>query len=259
MRPVLFELGPISIYSWGVMVAIGFLVGLFLARSEARRVKVSPDAITDLAIYLLVAGIIFGRLVYILFDLSYFKENLLRIFMIQEGGLAIHGSLLGGVLVGYWFSRSHKISFGKIADIIAPSLILGQAIGRIGCFLNGDSYGKVSTLPWAVQFVGLSERRHPTQLYEAVLNLLVFIVIWKLRDKKKFDGYLFLIYLILYSIVRSAVEIFRSSEYIFKPLTYAQGASILIVLVSYMIIRFHKKNNMSASNKLSFDKRGVKI
>jgi prolipoprotein diacylglyceryl transferase len=258
LRPVLFELGPISIYSWGAMVAIGFLVGLVFARREAVRVKVSPDVITDLAIYLLIAGIIFGRLIYIVFDFSYFRGNLLRIFMIQEGGLAIHGSLLGGVLVGYWFSRRHKISFGKIADIIAPSLILGQAIGRIGCFLNGDSYGKVSTLPWAVQFVGFSERRHPTQLYEAVLNLLVFIVIWKLRSRKKFDGYLFLIYLILYSIVRSIVEIFRSSEYIFKPLTYAQGASIIIIIVSYMIISFYEKNNISAKNKLNFDERGMK-
>ncbi|MBI4743438.1 MAG: prolipoprotein diacylglyceryl transferase [Actinobacteria bacterium] len=246
----MFEIGPISVYSWGVMVAIGFLVGLFLARREAIRAKISPDAITDLAIYLLIAGIIFGRFVYIIFDLSYFKENPLRIFMIQEGGLAIHGSLLGGVLVGYWFSRRHKISFGKLADIIAPSLVLGQTIGRIGCFLNGDSYGKITTLPWGVQFIGFSEKRHPTQIYEAVLNLIVFIIIWKWKDRKKFEGHLFLIYLILYSIVRSIVEIFRSSEYILKPLTYAQGASVLIIIVSCLLIKFYKKDLLVERKKL---------
>jgi len=237
MRPILVQLGPLPIYSWGFMVAIGFIAGLFVATWEAKRVGVAPEKIMDLSLFLLIAGLIFGRLVYILFDLEPFLKHPLNILVFQSGGLAIHGSILGGVLVGYWFSRRYKISFGKLADIVAPALILGQAIGRIGCFLNGDSYGKVTNVAWAVQFPGLIGPRHPTQLYEAGINFLIFLIVWSWRGKKRFDGHLFLIYLILYSTGRFFVEIFRESQVIAGPITYAQAASIAIILGSYLVIR----------------------
>lgn len=245
MRPILIQLGPLPIYSWGFMVAIGFIAGLFVATREAKRVGVAPEKIMDLSLFLLIAGLIFGRLVYILFDLKPFLKHPLQILVIQSGGLAIHGSILGGILVGYWFSRRNQISFGKLADIVAPALILGQAIGRLGCFLNGDSYGKITNLPWAVQFPGLLGARHPTQLYEAGLNFLVFLIIWRWRTKKEFDGHLFLVYLILYSTGRFFVEIFRESQYLYQPITYGQAASIAIILGSYLVVRYKVRSQKS--------------
>lgn len=239
--PVLIRIGPISIYSWGVMVALGFLVGILISGRETKRKGLPSQLIYDLALYLLVGGLVVGRLVFVLFNLSYYLENPLQILMFQNGGLAIHGSLLGGLLAGYWFAKKRKLSLGKLADIVAPGLILGQAIGRIGCFLNGDSYGKITTLPWAVKFQDLEGLRHPAQLYEASLNLLVFGIIWSLRKKEKFDGYFLLLYLILYSAVRFVVEIFRESQILIKPFTVAQAASLVLITVSLLLIQGREK------------------
>ncbi len=223
------------------MVALGFLAGIMISRSEMKRKGLPFQLIYDLALYLLIGGLTVGRLIFVLFNLPYYLANPLQILMFQNGGLAIHGSLLGGLLAGYWFARRHKLSLGRLADIVAPGLILGQAIGRIGCFLNGDSYGKVTALPWAVKFQGLEGLRHPTQLYEAGLNLLVFAIIWSFRKNGKFDGYIFLVYLILYSIVRFVVEIFRESQILINPLTVAQVASLAIIIVSFLVIQNGEK------------------
>lgn len=219
------------------MVALGFLVGILIAGRELKRKGLPSQLIYDLALYLLIGGLLVGRLVFVLFNLGYYLQNPLQVLMFQNGGLAIHGSLLGGLVAGYLFSRARKLSLGKLADAVAPGLIMGQAIGRIGCFLNGDSYGKITSLPWAVKFQGLDGLRHPTQLYEAALNLLVFGILWSLRKKEKFDGYLFLLYLILYSSVRFVVEAFRESQVLVSPLTVAQAASLAIIAVSFFIIQ----------------------
>lgn len=237
MYPVLIHLGPISIYSWGFMVALGFLAGILIGGREMKRKGLPSQLIYDLALYLLIGGLLVGRLVFVAFNLTYYLQNPLQILMFQSGGLAIHGSLLGGLIAGYLFARARKLSLGKLADVVAPGLIMGQAIGRIGCFLNGDSYGKITSLPWAVKFQGLEGLRHPTQLYEAALNLLVFGILWKLRKKEKFDGFLFLLYLALYSAGRFAVEIFRESLVVVEPLTVAQVASLAIIAVSLFIIQ----------------------
>jgi phosphatidylglycerol:prolipoprotein diacylglycerol transferase len=228
------------------MVALGFLAGILVAGREMKRKGMPSQLIYDLALYLLIGGLVVGRLVFVAFNLGFYLKNPLQILMFQNGGLAIHGSLLGGLAAGYLFSRGRKLSLGRLADAVAPALILGQAIGRIGCFLNGDSYGKITSMPWAVNFPGLEGFRHPTQLYEAGLNFVVFAVLWSLRKKEKFDGYLFLLYLVLYSIVRFVVEIFRESQILVSPLTVAQVASLAIIGGAVLIIM--RKARVSAGS-----------
>lgn len=242
MRPILFKIGPLTVYSWGVTFVVAFIVGLLLSLREAKRKNIPPEKIVDLSLYLLVGGLLGSRLLFILFeDLPFYLKNPLQILMIWQGGLSYHGALLGGLLVTLWFSRRGKISLGKLADILTPALALGLSIGRVGCFLGGHCHGKISKLPWAVQFIGLAGRRHPTQLYEMFLDLLVFAFIWVRREKIKFEGHLFLLYLILYSLVRIFVEIFRESKVLFGPVTYAQLISFLIIIGALIAIRRQRK------------------
>jgi prolipoprotein diacylglyceryl transferase len=241
MYPVLAKIGPLTIYSWGFMVGLGVLVGFVLARKQARREDLAPSLVDYWLIYLVLGGIVGGRLVYVLLNPRSYLHNPLEIFLLQQGGMAIHGAILGGAIAGYLFSRRQNISFGKLADITAPALIIGQAIGRLGCFLNGDSYGRVTTLPWAVNFPGVFGARHPTQLYESFLNFLIFIFLWRARKNTKFAGQLFLYYLILYSLARSFVEVFRESPYVLGPLTLAQLASAVIFITSLTIINWKLK------------------
>ncbi|MFQ5574610.1 MAG: prolipoprotein diacylglyceryl transferase [Terriglobia bacterium] len=240
MRPILIEIGPLTIYSWGVAFVAAFLIGYFITMREAARKEIERDDVTALALYLLIGGLVFARLVSVLVnEPGYYFDNPLRILAFWEGGLAYHGALLGGFLGGLLFSRLAKIRLGVLADLITPALAVGLAIGRIGCFLGGHCHGVVSSVPWAVSFPGLVGRRHPTQIYESVLDFVVFGIIWARRKEPKFDGYLFLTYLILYSFVRIGVEVFRESAHLYGPVTYAQAVSVLIIAGSLVIIRMN--------------------
>lgn len=237
MYPVLFEIGPLPIRSWGVLVMLGFLAGLWIASREARRRGLDPNHILDFSLYGLIAALIGARLTFVLLDFSAFLENPLQIVYLQMGGMSIHGAVIGGAIAGGLFAWRYKIPFWKLANVFAPGLILGQAIGRIGCFLNGDSYGKLtdSFVGMSFEAAGVPGLRHPTQLYEMVLDLGVFAVLWVLRTKKGWEDRVFLMYLILYSVVRIGVEAFREAEILFDPVTVAQGASAVIIALALVL------------------------
>jgi phosphatidylglycerol:prolipoprotein diacylglycerol transferase len=243
MHPVLIKIGSLTIYSWSFMVFLGILVGFGLARKQAIEESLDPSLIERWLIYLVLGGVVGGRILYVLLNPESYIHNPVEIFLLQRGGMAIHGAILGGAIAGYLFSRRQNISFGKLADITAPALVMGQAIGRLGCFLNGDSYGRVTTLPWAVNFPGIFGARHPTQLYESFLDFLIFIFLWRTRKNIKFAGQLFLYYLILYSLARSFVEIFRESPHVWGPITLAQLASGVIFIISLAIIGWKLKTS----------------
>jgi len=220
MYPIIAKIGPFTIYSYGMMVAIAFLFGVFIARLEAVRKKVNPDLVYDLGFYLLIGSIIGARVYYIFFfDLKSFLESPLSIFKIWQGGLSIHGGIFAGIITGLIFSRFRKISFWVLADWIAPSIILGQAIGRIGCFLNGCCGGV---------------KGHPTQIYELILDFSGFLLLWNLRKKIKFEGGLFLLYLMMYSVIRIIVSQFRGDNlYLWGTgLTLADLTSILMFIIA---------------------------
>lgn len=246
MYPVLFKIGPITIYSYGVMFALAFIVGIYLARKRALAVGIESKIIMDLGIYILLSSIVGARLFYVLSNLSHYKEYPLEIIF-SRYGFVFYGGLILGTIVGIWYVKSKKLSIGKIADVIAPSIAMGEAIGRIGCLLNGCCYGKATTLPWGIilpqndtlELVPL----HPTQLYSSLSNLIIFYILTYLWKKRKFDGQIFLLYLILYAITRFIIEIYRGDNpYIFLHLTLSQILSILIGLgaISIMIIKTRK-------------------
>jgi len=229
MHPIIAKIGPFTIYSYGIMVAIAFLFGIFIARREAVRKNIKPDLVYDLGFYLLIGSIIGARIYYILFfGLKDFLAEPASIFKVWQGGLAIHGGIFGGIITGIIFSNARKISFWALADLIAPSIILGQAIGRIGCYLNGCCYGI---------------NNQPTQIYELILDFIGFLLLWGLRKKIRFKGGLFLLYLMTYSVIRIIVSQFRADNlYLWNTGITLAGLSSLIIFIIAMALFIRKRH-----------------
>jgi phosphatidylglycerol:prolipoprotein diacylglycerol transferase len=251
MHPVLIQIGPFVIRWYGAMIGLACITGLWLAGKEAERKGIGKEKIDVFFLYAIIGAIIGARLYYLAFaDLQQFWSNPLSIFAVWQGGLAIHGAILGGLLVGFIYAQRKKISFGKFADTLTPSLILGQAIGRIGCFFNGDAHGYPTSLPWGLIYSPESpagqmfpgQPLHPTQLYELIFNLIIFGIVWKMRNKIKVDGHLFLLYVILYSITRIFVEHFRADKLIyFGNISAAQSIGIIGIILSFILMAVLKR------------------
>lgn len=232
MRPVLFQLGPVAIQSYGTMLLLALILGYFIAVREARRRGISPESFTDFVIYAFLTGLVTARLLYVLLSLNEFLHHPISVLYIHQGGLSIHGGLAGGILAGIFFTRRRRIPFWRLADVCAPSLILGQAVGRVGCFLNGDSWGILTNLPWGVYTRYVSGLRHPVQLYEAVLNLLLFTFLWWFRPKARREGQVFFYYVAGYSSIRFGVEFVRDSAMLTPHLSVAQAASFVLAALA---------------------------
>jgi len=219
MHPILIKIGMIEIRWYGVMIALAFLSGAILGVREARRKGIDPELIYDLLFYVVITGIAGARFYYVLASNPiYFFRHPLDIFAIWRGGLALHGGLIGGILAGLWFCRRRGLAFWSFADLLTPSIMLGQAVGRGACTLNGCSFGKPTTLPWAITFTDPAAQAphnvplHPTQFYEMAADFLVFLVLWNYRKKTRFEGQLFLTYVIVYAVVRFLLEFFRGDS-----------------------------------------------
>jgi len=219
MHPILFQFGNVEIRWYGVMIALAFLAGTFLGVREARRKGYDPELIYDLLFYVMLAGIVGARLYYVLVSNPvYFLQHPLDIVAIWRGGLALHGGLLGGLLAGIWFCKKRRLAFWSFADLLTPSVMLGQAVGRGACTLNGCSYGKPTSLPWAITFTNPAAQAphniplHPTQFYEMATDLLIFAILWNFRKRTRFDGQLFLTYAIVYAVARFVLEFFRGDS-----------------------------------------------
>ncbi|MGA2244925.1 MAG: prolipoprotein diacylglyceryl transferase [Verrucomicrobiota bacterium] len=215
MHPIAFYLGTLPIRWYGIMMAAAFLAGLWTATRRARLANVSADVITDVTLWLMGGSIIGARVVYVT---TYWKQEFAggpfsEVFMIQHGGLVFYGGLLGASLAGIGYLWWKKLPIWKIADIVAPSIALGSVFGRIGCLLNGCCYGRQCNLPWAIRFPPGHETNglpvHPTEIYDGLLNLLLYLGLAWLFRHRKFDGQIFALYLVGYAICRSIVECFR--------------------------------------------------
>jgi phosphatidylglycerol---prolipoprotein diacylglyceryl transferase len=215
MYPIFFEIFNIKIYTYGFFVAMGFLAGITLAKKEALRLSEDPEKITDLCFYILLFSIIGARIFYVFTNPELYIRRPLEIFKLWNGGLVFYGGFLAALVVGIIYVKKHNLSILKTADILSPSIALGHFIGRIGCFFAGCCYGRICELPWAVRFTHEHTLApagiylHPTQIYSALSNLIIFIIIMNIRKFKKLDGQVFLIYVMIYGIMRSIIEIFR--------------------------------------------------
>lgn len=215
MHPVLITIGPVSIYTYGLFVALGFLTGILLAQKEAARLGQAPSQIGDLCFFLLIAAIVGSRLFYIAVNPGDFLQNPLEIFKIWNGGLVFYGGFIGAAVTAAVYLKKKQLPLWQTVDILAPGVAAGHVFGRMGCFAAGCCYGKACDFPWAVTFthpMSLAPHGiplHPTQLYEVINNLLLFAFLWWFRKRKRFDGQVFWVYLLLYGVTRSLLEIFR--------------------------------------------------
>jgi len=241
MHPVIFEIGSFELRSYGLFVALAFFTGFFLLYKEAKRKNFYPDKILDLELCILIFGVIGARLLHVLVNFSYYCTHVTEIFMIWRGGLAIYGGLIAGMAASSIFIVRKKMPFLRTADFIIPYIALGQSVGRIGCFINGCCFGKtVSHSIPGVIFPGETVARHPTQLYASLALLLIFVILKLAGERKPGAGFIFGLYLILYSLQRFCIDFLRADtpRYLFN-LTTSQliSASIFVCVITIMLFR----------------------
>jgi phosphatidylglycerol:prolipoprotein diacylglycerol transferase len=225
MHPVLFEIpqmtfgdwiiGPIPIRLYGLMIGLGFIIGVSLAARQAKKEGVNPDRILDLGVYMLLMAIVGSRLLFVLTNLQEFADHPLEAFALWKGGLVFYGGVLAAVPVGIWYVRRHGLPVWKTADIMAPSIAIGHAFGRLGCFFAGCCHGAPCTGPVCItfndpqSFAPLGVPLFPSQLMESGGEFLIFGLLLLLRGRKTFDGQLFWLYTLSYAILRFILEFFR--------------------------------------------------
>lgn len=236
--PIAFQIGPLLIRWYGILMSTAIALGALLAYREADKQGIDPEQIINLVIVAAPLGFLGARLYYVLFsDLAYYLANPGEILAVWHGGLAFHGALIGGLLGGYLVVRHYKLDFWQLADIVAPSLIIGQAIGRWGNFFNQEAYGGVTDLPWAIYIASEGNYHHPTFLYESIWNLAVFsFLLWLRRRGFVRKGDVFAAYLGLYSLGRLFIEQLRTDSLMFGPFRVAQLVSLLGMVLCLAMI-----------------------
>lgn len=222
MFPIILKVGPITIHTYGLMMAVGVACALLFLYFQAKRHDLPSSKIIDMAFYTIIISLIGAKLILLVGNFSYYMRYWRELLSLARSGGVFQGGLTFGIIFALWYFRRHKIPTWKAADIVAPALALGHGFGRIGCFSAGCCYGTQCSLPWGVIFnnkyasdltgVPLGIPLHPTQLYEAALNFLNFFVLFLILKKKRFDGQVFSFYIINYSIIRYFVEFYRGDH-----------------------------------------------
>jgi phosphatidylglycerol:prolipoprotein diacylglycerol transferase len=244
MNPILIEIGPITIHSYGFFIAMAFLAGILIIIREAKQRGLPHQIVSDLSFYIILSAIVGSRLLYVLLNPGYFLEHPLQILMFWKGGLVFLGGGLAATAVVIWFLRKHEQPFWDWADAIAPGLALGQAIGRIGCLMAGCCYGKQCDLPWAITFSDPNSLApvhialHPTQLYHSLAGLLTFIILMLAKRYLPHKGQLMGLLFVLYSIFRFGIEFFRDDyRGDFYMLSVTQVIAIIVFCAGLIIIK----------------------
>lgn len=249
--PVLLHLGPFEVRWYGLMYVFAFLFVLwYIKKSVAeKKIELSDEQIDSFFVWLTVALIVGARLFSVLFwDFNYYSQHPLEILAFWKGGLSFHGGIFAMFLTAFWLCKKHSIRLLNFADIFIVPLALGQMFGRFGNFINGELYGIPTSLPFGVNFhnevnaVGNFVFRHPNQLYEASYDLVIFAVLWLLKDKKAKDGFLFGLFLIMYAVFRTLTEFIRAPEGMLGPLTISQVLNIPMFIAGvWLLLRKYKK------------------
>ena len=239
---IAIQFGPFALHWYGLIIALAVLFGTMLATREAKQRGEDAEALLNVLVFSVLAALVGARLYYIIFNWSFYWQNPARIFAIWQGGLAIHGGIAGGLIVGFIIMRVKKLPVATYLDIVAPSMILGQALGRWGNFFNQEAFGVPTDLPWKL-YIDAAHRPaeyaqfsyfHPTFLYESVWDFLVFVTLfWVLRKRlTRYSGTLFLMYLALYSLGRFFTEGLRTDSLMLGSIRVAQLASVVLILLA---------------------------
>lgn len=249
----------IPIYWYAIIIVTGMILAILLAQYHAKKEGQNPDDYWDFSIIAIIISVIFARIYYVIFSWDLYKNDLLKIFATREGGLAIYGGIIGGALTAIVFCKIKKIKLGILADIAAPSLVLGQVIGRWGNFINREAFGgytdsllamrykleQVSYVPQAVfdkkiLYNGVEYIQvQPTFLYESLWNLAVFVILMILRKYKKFDGEIFLLYILGYSLGRAWIEGLRTDQLLISNIAVSQLLSVILIFISIILLVYN--------------------
>jgi phosphatidylglycerol:prolipoprotein diacylglycerol transferase len=249
--------GPFTLHTYGVLLAIAFLAGLWAVSHQAKRAGLDPGRATDMAVWVLIAGLVGAKIMLLAVDWRFYSRNPRELLGVFQSGGVFYGGLVAGILVAWFYARHYRLPGWPTADVIAPGLVLGQAIGRLGCFAAGCCWGKPAHLPWAVTFTDLNAARqvgtpmdvplHPIQLYESLAAFLIFFFLLWLAPRKSFQGQVTLAYVALYSAVRFVLEFWRGDSqrgvWFGGTLSTSQLASIILllaVLIVFPRLRRHR-------------------
>lgn len=244
INPVIVKIGPLAVRWYGVMYVIGFAVSYILVKYQLRNKKISKSKIDidDLFLYLILGLVVGARIGYVLiYNLSDYLQNPLDIVAVWQGGMSFHGGLIGVVIAGLIFTKRNKIDFLKLSDIVIVTVPIGLGLGRLGNFINGELYGRVTNVPWGMVFPsGGPWPRHPSQLYEFILEgIVLFSILWKLKNKDLKPGVLTSMFLIIYGLFRILVENFREPDvqlgFIFGHVTMGQILSIIMMVFGLIL------------------------
>ncbi|MDM5451449.1 prolipoprotein diacylglyceryl transferase [Peribacillus simplex] len=261
LNPIAIDLGPIQVHWYGLIIGFGVLLGLIIALRESERRGLDKETFTDMILFAVPIAIICARIYYVIFQWEYYSQNPGDIIKIWNGGIAIHGALIGAVLTAIIFAKVKKVSFWKLADIAAPSLLLGQAIGRWGNFMNQEAHGgEISRsflenmhLPDFIinQMYINGTYYHPTFLYESIWNIVGVIILLSLRKVNLRRGELFLTYVIWYSIGRFYIEGMRTDSLMLtESLRIAQVISIVLIVVAVVLVVYRRVSGQAVKRYL---------
>ena len=258
MYPILIEFGFFKIFTYGLLVATGFLVAILLASSRAEKEGLDSQKVLDLCFYVMVSALLGARLLYVIVEHRYFLDSPLEIFKFWKGGLVFYGGLILGVLISLWYLKRNQMPMWKTADLLAPSIALGQLIGRWGCFFAGCCYGKKTDVAWGITFTDprslapLEISLHPTQVYLSLNAVFIFIFLMWLSKRKVFDGQILWSYGILYSVGRFLIEYFRGDDRGFpveQVLSTSQFVGVFIFSFSaFMLLMLYRNSLRSHSS-----------
>ena len=252
-----FTIGSVDIYWYGIIMSLSILLGIFVIFFVSKKYfnDISSDSIFDLSFELIISGIIFARLYYVIMDYKYFLKYPMEIPAVWNGGISIQGAIIGGIIAGFIYVKRNNFSFLRYADLFSFGLVSGQIIGRWGNFFNSEAFGLPTSLPWKL-FIPYSNRPiqfkneeffHPAFLYESLLSIFIFCILYFIlrKFKNRKDGLIFYIYIILYSIARIAVESIRTDSVLnIYGLHAAHIASVIFILAAITgLYILYKKNN----------------
>lgn len=251
MNPVAFRLFGLDIRWYGILISIGIILGLLVAYKQSEFYSIDFEKVTDIFIVCLPLSALCARLYYVIFNWSFYSSNPSEILNIRGGGLAIHGGILGAVISSYFMSKYNKIDFLKLLDLIAPSFILAQSIGRWGNFFNSEAHGGIVSKEFISRFPSFIQKGmfidgsyyHPTFLYESIWNLIIFILLLILSRKNFKKGSIFYLYLLLYSIGRFFIEGLRTDSLMLGPFRMAQVISLSFIVICTLLLIFSKDNS----------------
>lgn len=252
------NIGPFTIYTWGLMVSLAFMAAILFVLYRARKKKISAigrpaaggnlEQVLTLAIFSFIGALLGARLFYVLENLSYFLKNPSEIFT-SLAGLTFYGGLAGAVLAGWLYIKKAKLNFWRAADIVAPALALAIFIGRIGCSLINDHIGSLTNLPWAIEYID-GTLRHPVAEYLSLNGLVLFLFLWWMSGKIKKEGFLFIIFLFWYSISRFLLDFTRCDNLIscdphFWGLTVSQYLSLILLIITGWLFYKRRRANIT--------------